>query len=81
MTNVKKGQVDFYFIFDKKNIPVFFDNENQNILEYNKILLCTYFNFYEMWRLLYTALILSHVYFTLLHLQTVYPCLEFAQKQ
>lgn len=39
MTNVKKGQVDFYFIFDKKNIPVFFDNENQNILEYNKILL------------------------------------------
>lgn len=34
MTNVKKGQVDFYFIFDKKNIPVFFDNENQNILEY-----------------------------------------------
>lgn len=45
MTNVKKGQVDFYFIFDKKNIPVFFDNENQNILEYNKILLGTYFNF------------------------------------
>lgn len=23
MINVKKGQVDFYFIFDKKNIPVF----------------------------------------------------------
>lgn len=23
MTNVKKGQVDFYFIFDKKSIPVF----------------------------------------------------------